>query len=92
MDGSFLRPNRTVNKRSEHRGRCARNHGEARGTRCTASPFHNHGDPRLTRPAAIPPCAIASDVGLVGLDIAFQKRSWDIRKTRSKLGGCPRGC
>ena len=67
MDGGFLRLNRTVNKRSQHRGRCTGNHGEARGTRCTTSSLDGDDDPRLTRPAAIQPCAIVSDVGLVGL-------------------------
>jgi len=71
MDGGFLGPNRTVNKRSQHRGRCAGNHGKARGTCCTTSSLDDNGDPCLTRPAAIPACAMASDVGLVGLDATF---------------------
>jgi hypothetical protein len=85
IDGGFLRLGRTLNKRSQHCGRCAENHDEASRTRCAASALDHDGDSGLARSAAAPPLAIPTDVGLVGLDIAFQKRSWEHRETRSKL-------
>ena len=70
MDGGFLRPNRTMNERREHRSRCAGNHGQPSRTRRTASALDNNGDSHFPHPTALPTWAIASDIGLVGLDIA----------------------
>jgi hypothetical protein len=69
VNGGFSGLNRSLNKRSQHLGRCTGYHGKAKGAGCTAPPLDNNGDSGLARPTTVSPFAMPADIGLVGFDL-----------------------